>query len=130
MARKTAAELRAERTEAIRQSNEAFWEEFKKEYPRRFAQLMFNWSKFTDLEIRQIEEVVYRFSSDARWMDPVYLAVTPPEEYDWEYQRALENAEDTVKSLKEEQEEEERRWKVKQQALAKLTPEERQLLNL
>ena len=130
MARKTAAELRAERAEAIRKNNEAFWEDFKKEYPRRFAQLMYNWSKFPELEVQQLEEVVYKFWSTSKWMNPVYLVVEPPEEYDWEYQRAFENAEDTVRSLKFERQEEERRWEVKRQALAKLTPEERELLNL
>ena len=130
MARKTAAELRAERTEAIRESNQAFWEEFKREYPRRFAQLMYDWSKFPELEVQQLEEVVYKFWSTSKWMDPVYLVVEPPEDYDWEYQRALENAEETVRSLKFERQEEERRWEVRRQALAKLTPEERELLNL
>ena len=130
MARKTAAEIRAQREQAIRESNQAFWEEFKKEYPRRFAQLMFDWSKFPELRIEQSEEVVYKFWSTFRWMDPVYLVVEPPEEYDWQYQRALENAEDFVRNLKDEQQEEERRFKVKQQALAKLTSEERKLLNL
>ena len=130
MARKTAAQLRAERTEAIRKSNEAFWEDFKKEYPRRFAQLMFNWSKFPELKMQQLDEVVYKFSCENTWWEAAYLTVTPPEEYNWEYQRALENAEDLVRSLKLEQEEEERRWNMKRQALSKLSPEERELLGL
>lgn len=127
--RETAAERRA-REAANRQEHEVrVWAEFTAQYPKRFAALLFAYADldYAEFRVKKLDDETYEFSH--KYTD-VTLKVTPPLNYVWDVMNNLESAEYELKEYQEEVAEEERKYAVKQAALAKLSKEERELLGL
>jgi hypothetical protein len=128
-------------TRAVREALEAAerlaqWEEFRAEYPRRFAKVLYG---FTVLdasgvrhngefyEVQQLDDETYHFAHD-------YVAevvkVTPPVNQCWEVLYSLERLERSVQGYYDEKAEQTRKDQVRSAALNKLNSEERELLGL
>lgn len=132
MARRTAAERRME-AETNRQASEAaVWVEFVSTYPIRFANAMYDFLTLAlPLTVRRLNETDFEFiRNDRDYYDPKVLPVAPPETYSWELIYALESVENQAAEIKAEREAEWRRMQTRAAALAKLTPEEREALDL
>lgn len=132
--RKTAAEKRQEQQAAQDAQNAADWEIFKKEYPAKFAALIFDFLRFntTDYSIDIVRtENNYEFCWGTEWnRNRVDLLPVPPENYDWLYLQSFRDAEQAIEHEREKQREVERKELLKQTALAKLSKEERKVLGL
>lgn len=133
--RKTAAEKRQEQQAAQDAENAADWEIFKKEYPAKFAALMWDYFKFSrdnyKIVIERVDDDTYAFRSVDGWhTEDFKLSAVPPENYSWEYLRTFRDAEQAIETEREKQREVERKELLKQTALAKLSDEERRVLGL
>lgn len=130
--RKTKAQKQAE-TELQRYAErEKQWEEFKAEYPTRFAALLFDFHKFSttdyNLDVVRTEDN-YEFCWGAGWnRKSVDLKPVPPTEYSWEYFDAVLSAEAAIQEERDRIAEAERKQRLRQSALDKLTDEEKQAL--
>ena len=132
--RKTAAEKRQEQQAAQDAENAADWELFKKEYPVKFAALIFDFLRFntTDYSIDIVRiENSYEFCWGTEWnRNRVDLLPVPPENYDWLYLQSFRDAEQAIENEREKLRDAERKELLKQTALAKLSKEERKVLGL
>ena len=119
MARKTKAELHAEREEALA-AREAH--EFAA-YPSLLLATLERATRLSyELTVKDAKFLVRDRNSNAKW------AMTPQHTKD--SQDTLEALVYDVQDEEDRRAEQERRYQAKQTALAKLTPEERKLLNL
>ena len=129
---KTKAEKKAEAEEILIKQNEADWELFKKEYPNRFAALLFDFHKFsaTDYNLNGVRsENNYEFCWGASWnRSSVDLSPIPPNNYDWEYAEKMRDAERAIQEERDRIAEAERKEQIRQNALNKLTDEEKKIL--
>lgn len=132
--RKTAAEKRQEQQAEQDAANAADWELFKKEYPVKFAALIFDFLRFntTDYSIDIVRtENNYEFCWGTEWnRNRVDLLPVPPENYDWLYLQSFRDAEQAIENEREKLRDAERKELLKQTALAKLSKEERKVLGL
>ena len=122
MARKTKAELAAEREEA-RAAQEAH--EFA-QYPTRLMVALEEATQKSNYELTVENSRFKLMDRDERRPEPVLLTLT----HTRESQDALDRLEWELKDKALARAEAERRYNVKQAALAKLTQEERELLDL
>ena len=130
--RKTAAEKRQEQQAAQDAANAADWELFKKEYPVKFAALLFDFHKFSatdyNLDVVRTEDN-YEFCWGTSWnRKSVDLKPVPPSQQSWEYLYGLEAAEAAIQEERDRIAEAERKQRLRQAALDKLTDEEKQAL--
>lgn len=132
--RKTAAEKRQEQQAVQDAANAAYWELFKKEYPVKFAALMWDYFKYSQTDRNfniTRDNDNYVFTSVDGWNQIVsILSVEPPQNYSWEYLQTFLDAEQSIEREREKQREAERKELLKQTALAKLSDEERKVLGL
>lgn len=132
--RKTAAEKRQEQQAAQDAANAAEWELFKKEYPVKFAALMWDYFKFSQSNYKisvNRDGDTYSFNVIDGWYTEHFkLNAVPPEQYSWEYLQTFRDAEQAIETEREKQREVERKELLKQTALAKLSDEERKVLGL
>ena len=130
--RKTKAEKQAEAEEIKKKQNDADWEFFKEDYPNRFAALLFDFFKFgqTDYNLSVVRTVNnYEFCWGAGWNRcSVDLSPNPPENYDWEYAEKMRDAERAIQEERDRIAEAERKEQIRQNALNKLTDEEKKIL--
>lgn len=132
MARKTAAERRAEAEQARIESETAIWAEFNRSYPVRFANAIYDFLTYSPaLAVKRLDENSFEFSrNDQDYYDPKVLPAVLPETYTWELIYALESVENQADELRAERAAEWLRMQTRAAALAKLTPEERKALDL
>lgn len=132
--RKTAAEKRQEQQAEQDAANAADWELFKKEYPAKFAALMWDYFKYSQTDRNfniTRDNDNYVFTSADGWNQIVsILSVEPPQNYSWEYLQTFLDAEQSIEREREKQREAERKELLKQTALAKLSKDERKVLGL
>ena len=131
MARKTAAELRAQREENTRLMETQLWAEFVSSYPARLMHLMYEFTtnprgKFT---VKRSEEPnTYVLKSYQDWTQDFVFPAVPPAEYNFDLLNDLEAAESALLRAELEEQEAKRKLAVREAALAKLSNEERQEL--
>lgn len=132
--RKTKAQKQAEAAIARRDEQKKEWEEFKAEYPTRFAALLYDFHKFgaTDYNLNVVRaENNYEFCWGAGWnRKSVDLEPTTPVEQNWQYLYNLEEAEAAIQEERDRLAEAERKQQLRQAALNKLSDEEKQALGL
>lgn len=122
MARKTKAELVAEQeAERVRRALAE-----RDAYPVRLLEALEEATTKNNYELTVVNSMFALRDRDSR--DALTLSLTMA--YTANSQDALENLEWDLQSKAEERAERERRSQAKQAALAKLTPEEKELLNL
>lgn len=130
--RKTKAQKQAETELQQKAQQAAAWEEFKAGYPNRFAALLFDFHKFgaTDYNLNVVRTADnYEFCWGAGWnRKSVDLKPVPPTEYSWEYFDAVLSAEAAIQEERDRIAEAERKQRLRQSALDKLTDEEKQAL--
>ncbi len=124
------AERRAKEQEQLVQHQRQEWAEFKASYPRRLLNLVYEFSRWPELSVRKDAERDSFVFSRPRHMNDKWFPVELPEEYNFEFIYALEEAEQAVESLIQAEKEAERLYQLRQRALSKLSDEERQALNL
>lgn len=127
-----AKETKAERAVREELESEVAWQKVVREYPTRFAALMFDAAvKHNDvLIVARLDAETYRFGrEDETWSD-IVLKTTAPANRDWEVLYELEKAEQLVKNREAELDEANRKYHARQTALAKLSKEERELLGV
>ena len=135
-ARKTAAQRRQLEEAAASASRQLEWDEFLKSYPTRFAAVLYFYASDSNgFEVSKVDAETYVFKHEDRmWRQFVHLKVTAPVNYDRDYTERLEEVERVMNDYLAELAEEQRRYEVRQAALAKarsvLNEEERKLLNL
>lgn len=116
------------------EQHDIWWKEFKAEYPSKFAALIFDFFKFsaTDYNLDVVRtENNYEFCWGAGWnRKSVDLQPVPPEDYDWEYLQAFREAEAAIQEERDRIAEADRKQRLRQAALNKLTDEEKQALGL
>lgn len=130
--RKTKAQKQAEAELQQYAEREKAWEEFKAEYPTRFAALLFDFHKFSatdyNLDVVRTEDN-YEFCWGTSWnRKSVDLKPVPPSQQSWEYLYGLEAAEAAIQEERDRIAEAERKQRLRQAALDKLTAEEKQVL--
>lgn len=132
--RKTKAQKQAEAAIACRDEQQKEWEEFKAEYPTRFAALLFDFHKFgaTDYNLNVVRaENNYEFCWGAGWnRKSVDLKPVTSVEQDWQYLYNLEEAEAAIQEERDRLAEVERKQQLRQAALNKLSDEEKKSLGL
>lgn len=132
--RKTKAQKQAEAELQRHTEREKQWEEFKAEYPTRFAALLFDFHKFgaTDYNLNVVRaENNYEFCWGAGWnRKSVDLEPTTPAEQNWQYRYNLEEAEAAIQEERDRLAEAERKQQLRQAALNKLSDEEKKALGL
>lgn len=132
--RKTKAQKQAEAAIARRNEQQKEWEEFKAEYPTRFAALLYDFHKFgaTDYNLNVVRaENNYEFCWGAGWnRKSVDLEPTTPVEQNWQYRYNLEEAEAAIQEERDRLAEVERKQQLRQAALNKLSDEEKKSLGL
>lgn len=127
MPRMSLAERRAKAQEQQRQD----WAEFRASYPRRLLNLVYEFSRWPELSVRKDAERDSFVFSRPRYMNDKWFPVDLPEqEYNFEFIYALEEAEQAVDSLVQAEREAQRQYQLRQNALSKLSAEERAALNL
>lgn len=130
--RKTKAQKQAEAELQRHAEREKQWEEFKAEYPNRFAALLYDFFKFgaTDYNLNVVRTADnYEFCWGAGWnRKSVDLKPVPPTEYSWEYFDAVIIAESAIQEERDRIAEAERKQRVRETALSKLSDEEKQVL--
>lgn len=130
--RKTKAQKQAEAAIARRDEQQKEWEEFCKDYPNRFAALMFDYFNFGltahNLSVVKVENG-YEFCSGTGWNRVGFvLTPIPPKEYSWEYMQSLREAESPIEEERERIKEAVRKQQLRETALSKLTDEEKEAL--
>jgi len=130
--RKTKAEKQAEAELKRQVEQKAEWKKFKAEYPSKFAELIFDFFEFgaTDYNLSVIRtENSYEFCWGAGWnRKSVDLQPVPPEDYNWEYLQAFREAETAIQEERDRIAEAERKQRLRQAALDKLSDEEKKAL--
>ena len=124
------AEKRQQVAEQRRLREQAIWAEFRASYPLRLLNLVFEYSNRPELAARKdVDRDSFVFSRpremNAKWL-PVELSL----EYNYELIQAMDEAEYQVSELVEAEKEAQRVYALRQQALSKLSAEERAALNL
>jgi hypothetical protein len=133
--RKTKAQKQAEAAIARRNEQQKEWEEFTKDYPNRFAALMYDYFTFRQRD-RNILNVVkvdggYEFCSGSSWNRVgIVLTPIPPNEYSWNYMQSLRDAERPIEEERERIKEDLRKQQLRETALSKLTDEEKKALGI
>lgn len=115
--RLTAAQKREARDALLRENQQREWETFSKEYPERFAAVLFFAATTPDLFVVAQNTIKsdgvaasYRFTLENSWKpQPHTLPVTLPLEYNSDVIRALEEIESQIDAYKAEIEEEKRK---------------------
>ena len=130
MPRMSLAERRAKEQEQLVQHQRQEWAEFKASYPRRLLNLVYEFSRWPELSVRKDADRDSFVFSRPRHMNDKWFPVELPEEYNFEFIYALQEAEQAVESLIQAEKEAERLYQLRQRALSKLSDEERQALNL
>lgn len=115
---------------ADRLQEQAIWAEFRASYPLRLLNLVFEYSNRPELDARKdVDSDSFVFSRpremNAKWF-PVELSL----EYNYELILSMDEAEYQVSELVEAEKEAQRVYALRQQALSKLSAEERAALNL
>jgi hypothetical protein len=128
MPRMSSAESRQRAEEQRLNREHREWAEFSAEYPRRLLMLVFEYSQRAELSVsRDQERDCFVFSRHRemceKWF-PVKL-----DEPNRALMRTVEEAESQVAELVAEEQEAQRLYKMRQQALSKLSAEERAALN-
>lgn len=130
--RKTKAEKETELQAAKKAQNDIDWEEFTKNYPNRFAALIFDYFRFgqTDYNLNVVKnEDSYEFCSGSGWNRVGFvLTAIPPKEYNWEYMQSILDAERPIEEERERIKEAMRKQQLRETALSKLTDEEKKAL--
>ena len=132
--RKTKAQKQAEAAIARRDEQQKEWEEFCKDYPNRFAALMFDYFNFGltvhNLSVVKVENG-YEFCSGTSWNRVGFvLTPIPPKEYNWEYMQSLREAELPIEEERERIKEAVRKQQLRETAMSKLTDEEKKALGI
>lgn len=127
MARMTKAEQAA----AQELEAEVSYQKFVREYPARFAHVLFNFATMnnSELRVKKADADRFVFSTENDWESRT-LRVAAPTKQDWELVEDLEYVERLLSDYHAERAEEQRKYEVRTAALAKLTKEERELLNV
>ena len=132
-----ARETKAQREERLEAEREAFRAEFVAQYPQRLTRLVFEFATLWSVpRVKRYDENSYVFMSEdtrntwnSEWVLPDVLS-----NYRQDVRDNLEDAESEVQYYKDLLAEQERKAKVRAEALRKvneiLTEEERKLLNL
>lgn len=132
MARETKAQREAREAE----QRQLDWVVFRNEYPRRFASVLFAFTRLAasgatlerePYQVDKLDEETYAFVHD--YTDST-LKVTAPVNQVWDVLYTLERLEGLVEMYDRAQAEEQRQAQVRREALAKLNAEERELLGL
>lgn len=128
-----AKETKADREARMALEQEAEYQQFVREYPARFAKLMFDYMNLSHAEfyVKQLDAETYEFSRDSysSWKNST-LKVSAPANYNRKVMYDLEEAERYLQDYARELAESLRKYQVKQAALNKLSAEERELLGL
>ena len=132
-----ARETKAQREERLEAEREAFRTEFVAQYPQRLTRLVFEFATLWSVpRVKRYDENSYVFmSEDTRntW-NSEWVLVDVLTNYREDMRQNLEDAESEVQYYKDLLAEQERKAKVRAEALRKvnemLTEEERKLLNL
>ena len=110
---------------------EVSFQAFVREYPARFAKVLFSFATVdnSQLNVKQVDATHFVFSTENAW-ETRTLAVASPANQSWDAVEDLEHVERLLKQYDDERAEEQRKYEVRNAALAKLNAEERELLNL
>lgn len=126
MARMTAAEKRRLALEQYERENQAAWAYLREEYHRRLFKLFAQAKEFNVSLTFAEDSVSFDFNKYREYVLPSDLPETRNDEVLDELNSVMREFED----LRSQREAEQRRLALKQAALAKLSPEERELLGL
>lgn len=122
MARKTKAELQAERE----QQRALAWEIEVAKYTRRLMSALEQATHVNNYELEVLNQKFYLRDRDVRKPEAVAFTLT----HTYESQNALENLEWELRIKADQRAEAERQQQAREAALAKLTEEDRELLGL
>ena len=129
MARMTAAEKRRLALEQYERENQAAWTYLREEYHRRLFKLFAQAKEFNVRLTFTEDSVSFEVEGYREYREFVLPSVLPETRNDEvldEFNSVLSKFED----LRSQHEEEQRRYEMKKVALAKLSPEEREVLGL
>lgn len=124
---KTIKEARETRAAAIQAAE---WATFVDAYPTRFAALLFNYMNTPGFTVKKFDAETYEFNRPDHLWREYQLKVTPEVNWSSATVDAMDTLEHSLADYAREQAEAQRRYQVKQDALAKLNKEERELLGL
>lgn len=126
MARMTAAEKRRLALEQYERENQLAWTYLREEYHRRLFKLFAQAKEFNVSLTFTEESVSFDLDKYREYVLPSELTETRNDEVLNEFNTVLREFED----LRSQRDEEQRRYEKKKAALAKLSPEERELLGV
>lgn len=126
MARMTAAEKRRLALEQYERENQAAWAYLREEYNRRLFKLFAQAKEFNVSLTFTEDSVSFDLNKYRDYVLPADLPETMNDEVLDEFNTVLRKFED----LRSQRDEEQRRYEKKKAALAKLSPEERELLGV
>lgn len=107
------------------------WAEFKASYPRRLLNLVYEYSRWAELNVRKdADRDSFVFSHPRHMNDKWFPVELPEQDWNFEFLYAFAEAEQVVESLVLAEKEAERVFQLRQQALSKLSAEERAALSL
>jgi hypothetical protein len=126
MARMTTAEKRRLALEQYERENQAAWAYLREEYNRRLFKLFAQAKEFNVSLTFTEDSVSFDLNKYREYVLPADLPETMNDEVLDEFNTVLRKFED----LRSQRDEEQRRYEKKKAALAKLSPEERELLGV
>ena len=126
MARMTVAEKRRLAIEQYEREKQAAWDYLREEYNRRLFKLFAQAKEFNVSLTFTEDSVSFDLDNFREYVLPADLPETMNDEVLDEFNTVLREFED----LRSQRDEEQRRYEKKKAALAKLSPEERELLGL
>lgn len=126
MARMTAAEKRRLALEQYERENQAAWAYLREEYHRRLFKLFAQAKEFNVSLTFTEESVSFEFEGYREYVLPSELTETRNDDVLDDLNSVMREFED----LRSQRDEEQRRYEKKKAALAKLSPEERELLGV
>ena len=126
MARMTTAEKRRLALEQYERENQAAWAYLREEYNRRLFKLFAQAKEFNVSLTFTEDSVSFDLNKYREYVLPADLPETMNDEVLDEFNTVLREFED----LRSQRDEEQRRYEMKKVALAKLSPEERELLGV
>ena len=126
MARMTTAEKRRLALEQYERENQAAWAYLREEYNRRLFKLFAQAKEFNVSLMFTEDSVSFDLDKYREYVLPADLPETMNDEVLDEFNTLLREFED----LRSQRDEEQRRYEKKKAALAKLSPEERELLGV
>jgi hypothetical protein len=126
MARMTTAEKRRLALEQYERENQAAWAYLREEYNRRLFKLFAQAKEFNVSLTFTEDSVSFDLNKYRDYVLPADLPETMNDEVLDEFNTVLRKFED----LRSQRDEEQRRYEMKKAALAKLSPEERELLGV